>query len=1153
MHKKTLTRILALAALSLAATQPAEALPASTFAQQSRLSSGHWVRIAVDASGVYELTADELSAMGFADPTRVAVYGQGGHMLSEVLDGSAIDDLQPVATMMANGKLYFYGKGALNMSLNTNNSSELLAFSRELNAYSTKGYYFLTEESSPLRVQESTPGAGTASNWLSESYNYWYHERELCSVSHTGKDLLGEDMTHSELDIPFELPMVASPSITVAARCAVAHNGWKAYLVGNIVVNDVVNQVNFDLSKSGVFPLNTDQLERYKEIMPHKVVDLSELPTSGEFRLKVLPNAGTTINLARLDYALITYLRTNTFASATEPQFEMWYSDLKSNQVVAMPGCPAQTLVWDVTNAQTPVCYHSTMSDTTAAVAIGCQASVARFVAFDPAREQLKIAGHDEVAPQNLHGMAVPDMLIVAPTAYLEQAQRLALLHTEYDGMNVAVVDQQWVFNEFSSGTPDAMAVRLLCKMLYDRDPGKFKNLLMFGPGTYDNRQLTFTRPNSLITFETTVSYCESASYPSDDFFGILDDNTGIQPSRELLRIGVGRITAHSGAEAKSDVDKIVEYVTCPDYGVWRNNALLLADEADEGLHCFQTEGISNLLESNLNTGLHTNKTYVEFFPRSNDETLETNVLNRSCTEGRRHIIENLNAGQYFMTYVGHAGGSVFSGSSKLWRTTDVRSNHYNRWPIVSTACCNVARFDANSIGIAEAMLHERNGGAIALLTSARDVVSENNDALNRAFVNQLFSAGASGAMPTLGEVYMKTKQSFGSTITDHNKMSFLLLGDPALKVNYPRPLFSITRVNGTTVGTDSIAVAPLQRVVVEADVLTPTLDGTDTSFDGEAILTLYGAKRYHTSYQSSVGLWYETRKIYHERPLLAQVHGTVTAGHFVGELIVPRNEQVSTDSGMALAVYAHKSGTTHMVNGTFESLQLTLTPDEGSQLVDDDTAPVIESMYLNDATTFAQDATVASTAMLYVHVTDDNGLNIQHNVPGATMRLTLDVNKSTFYTVKDYARCSDGGRQMDIAFPLYGLTPGRHSLTFRMQDMCGNEAQQTITFVVGNIDGLALDVAERPASHHATINIARNDLGTTPEVALKVTDAQGRLVWTTTTNQFPVSWDLTDATGRRVPAGLYKYYGSYRSGSTHGGTAINDIVVIDPLHAAAQ
>jgi hypothetical protein len=67
------------------------------------------------------------------------------------------------------------------------------------------------------------------------------------------------------------------------------------------------------------------------------------------------------------------------------------------------------------------------------------------------------------------------------------------------DNMRVAVVTAGQVFNEFSSGTPDATAFRRLMKMLYDRaataqDAPKY--LLLFGDGFADNRLITLPRYN---------------------------------------------------------------------------------------------------------------------------------------------------------------------------------------------------------------------------------------------------------------------------------------------------------------------------------------------------------------------------------------------------------------------------------------------------------------------------------------------------------------------------------------------------------------------------------------------------------------------------------------------------------------------------------
>ena len=95
----------------------------------------------------------------------------------------------------------------------------------------------------------------------------------------------------------------------------------------------------------------------------------------------------------------------------------------------------------------------------------------------------------------------------------------------------------------------------------------------MFGYGSFDNRNLTGDRKNLLITYETDVSNTEDFSYTSDDFFGILDDDSGDNIAQDMLRLGVGRYTPTSLEEAKNDVDKLEEYLTDDHYGAWRNNS----------------------------------------------------------------------------------------------------------------------------------------------------------------------------------------------------------------------------------------------------------------------------------------------------------------------------------------------------------------------------------------------------------------------------------------------------------------------------------------------------------------------------------------------------------------------------------------------------
>ncbi len=72
---------------------------ADRYAAHSVLRSGTWAKIRVPASGVYELTQSLIRRAGFSNLNRVHIYGYGGNLQDEVLDGNKLaetDDLHEV-------------------------------------------------------------------------------------------------------------------------------------------------------------------------------------------------------------------------------------------------------------------------------------------------------------------------------------------------------------------------------------------------------------------------------------------------------------------------------------------------------------------------------------------------------------------------------------------------------------------------------------------------------------------------------------------------------------------------------------------------------------------------------------------------------------------------------------------------------------------------------------------------------------------------------------------------------------------------------------------------------------------------------------------------------------------------------------------------
>ena len=68
------------------------------------------MKIGITEDGVYRLTAADLKRMGFNDPSRVKLYGYGGHVQDEVIDADTdFDDLEEVPLYRDERGLLFFG------------------------------------------------------------------------------------------------------------------------------------------------------------------------------------------------------------------------------------------------------------------------------------------------------------------------------------------------------------------------------------------------------------------------------------------------------------------------------------------------------------------------------------------------------------------------------------------------------------------------------------------------------------------------------------------------------------------------------------------------------------------------------------------------------------------------------------------------------------------------------------------------------------------------------------------------------------------------------------------------------------------------------------------------------------------------------------
>ena len=123
------------------------------------------------------------------------------------------------------------------------------------------------------------------------------------------------------------------------------------------------------------------------------------------------------------------------------------------------------------------------------------------------------------ITNQDHHADTAVDMVILIPTSQQvrSQAERLKTMHEEKDGLRVRIVPADELFNEFSSGTPDANAYRRYLKMLYDRaetEADMPRYLLLFGDAAWDNRMTSaqwknYSPDDFLLCYESDDSFSE--------------------------------------------------------------------------------------------------------------------------------------------------------------------------------------------------------------------------------------------------------------------------------------------------------------------------------------------------------------------------------------------------------------------------------------------------------------------------------------------------------------------------------------------------------------------------------------------------------------------------------------------------------------------
>jgi hypothetical protein len=1097
-----------------------------TYAAHSVLATGNWYKLSVKATGVYKIDIPFLSALGVntsgLSSGSVRLFGNGGHMLPEANADLRIDDLKENAIQVVDGGdgmingndyLLFYASGPDEWIKDSVNSR----FSHRKNLYSDKSYFFLHISSGGKRIAPAS--IVTSPNLVVTGFSERnFHELDTVNFLSSGKEWYGEELSNipgRTLNRNFSL---SSPNTVAGSPCVLKTN-CVARSIGTgsrfdvKLNNQLVSQLSVNAVSGGQYDLFAQQ---------STAIGVGHA-AGNNFDISFTYLPGSFNSQGWINWFELFNRRSLSLNGVDQLLFRDWNSVGSGNRAeFVISNASASVQVWDITDPLTPLQMQGTLTGTDYKF-VNNASRLREYVAFSSNGFLLPVA-IGRLSNQDLHNTAPADMLIITHSSLLAQAQRLAQIHQQANGLRTKVVSTDEIFNEFGSGNSDPVALRDFVKMYYDKyrasTTDNLKYLLLFGDASFDYRDRLSNNTNLVPAYENNFSLDVLSTYASDDFFGFLDDNEDINSGvvTNLLDVGIGRVPAKNINEAKNFVDKVQSYVSSQSLGPWRNNFTFIADDEDNNLHLQDAE----ILTSTAGTTapfFNQQKIYLDAFQQ------ESGPGGSRYPQANLAINNQVNNGVLIWNYSGHGGASRLAEETILDQQTVSNWNNTGRLPLFITATCDFAPYDnplVNSIG--ENLLLRPQTGGIALMTTTRVVFAFSNRIMNNNYLQAALQPGPNGSFKSLGDAVKEAKNFTYQTSGDMaNNRKFTLLGDPALHLAFPAPGIRITKVNDIPAN-QADTLSTTEKATIEGEII-DAAGNIQTGFNGNLFSSVFDKPQLVntrgndpgspvTGFQSQVNLLYKGRT-------------SVSNGRFSFSFKVPRDINFQYGNGR-LSLYAENG--TKDVNGLFSHF---IVGGAGTGSGGDITGPQIK-IFLNDEL-FVSGGICNQTPVLLVKLSDSSGINITGSSIGHDIVATVDDDNRQFYILNDFFQGDLNSFQSgSVRFQLPQLEAGRHTLKLKAWDVLNNSSEAGIEFMVINDEQLEVKRLlnyPNPFTTKTRFMFEHNKPGQGLDISLQIMTVAGRVIKTINQSITPEGnrvegpeWDGRDEFGDKLGRGVYIY-----------------------------
>jgi hypothetical protein len=1086
-----------------------EATVQRSFKSSSVLSSGNWYKIATVKEGVHKLTYGQLNSLGMEmsdlRSSQIRLFGNGAKMLPFDNSDYRIDDLKENNILVVDGGdgnfddgdyLLFYADSPVDWFLENG------YFRHSINFFSDTAFFFVTRDNIPgsaARVSELNLG-GIPDITVNDFLDHQLYERNDTNFIMSGRQWYdGQSfLTVKSRQYTFNVPNVKS--VTAHARIVVLSRVFGRSSSFSLSFNDIGN-----------FSIPISQSTRpgpYDKYAIPAVGTFDFIPSGNSITIDLTFDNSSFADNGWLDYIELNTTRALAF---TGQQFNFRNPSTLYAAVARynLTSSDNDVSVWDVTDPQNAVqlrlqgaagnFYFQQSGDT-----------IREYVVFGNSQHEPLLKG--PVPNQNLHSIQQADYVIVVHPKFLSEANRLGQFHRSTHGYNVVVVTTEQVYNEFSSGKQDMTAIKDFMKMLADRasTDEEYPNwLLLFGDASYNYKDGIVNNTSFIPSYQSNNSLEPLKSFISDDYFGFLDDDESDAISSSL-DIGIGRLPVQTIQEANAVVNKLILYQSSPSaMRPWRTMVTFVGDDEDSNTHMVQSDNLARRLDT-THQEYNIKKIYLDAYPQV------SNSGGDSYPDVKELLDKSIEGGSLILSYIGHGGEAGWTSEGVLRISQIIGYENITKLPVFLTATCEFSRFDdPNNTSGGELMLLNPSGGGAGLLTTTRVVYSGPNYELSRSFFQKVFEK-VDGEYQTLGELTRSVKDVSGlSGSRGINYRNFSLLGDPAMKLAYPRQEMQIEQVQDT--------IKSLEKVTISGFVKDQN-GAVDQNFNGIAYPVVYDKeKEISTLNNDGAGVF----KFDSRDNIVFRGKVSVTNGRFTFEFITPKDIDLSFGEGR-ISLYA-EDGT---VDAAGYDEDFIIGGRSDNPIIDDE-GPVV-NLWMNDEN-FAIGGITDQNPTILLKAFDESGINTVGNGIGHDMVAVLDENTSNPIILNDFYEADlDSYQSGSARYKLSNLQEGKHTLRVKVWDVNNNSGEAFTEFYVASDGNFTVDNVlnyPNPFTTQTQFHFDHNAGGQELDVRVQIFTVSGKLVKTIDHRELadsyhigPLHWDGRDEFGDKIARGTYVY-----------------------------